>query len=163
MIRYQITDGEVIDPAADYVQIRPGRLKSVREAMLVHPRVLVNDRADIALALGAAGVHLKSNSVSVARLRAIVPAGFLISIACHSLADAIDAQGADFALVSPVFPPLSKADLRPALGLDALREICRRSPVPVLALGGVTKANAELCVQAGAAGVAGISLFSARA
>ena len=127
--------------------------------MGTHPRVLVNDRVDIALALGAAGVHLRSHSILPSRLRTITPAGFLISVACHSAEDVMDAAQADFAVLAPIFSPLSKVDTRSPLGLAVLREICARSPVPVIALGGITEENSDACVAAGAVGVAGISLF----
>ena len=62
-------------------------------------------------------------------------------------------------MLAPVFAPLSKPAGMPPLGLDALRAITARARIPVIALGGVTEANAPLCVEAGAAGVAGITLF----
>jgi thiamine-phosphate pyrophosphorylase len=119
----------------------------------------VNDRADIALATGAAGVHLRSGSVSPAEIRRIAPPGFLITVACHGERDVRLCAAADYAIVAPVFSPLSKQDSRAPLGLETLRQIVIRSPVPVIALGGITAVNAALCIEAGAAGVAGITLF----
>lgn len=125
------------------------------------PRVLVNDRADVAIACGAAGVHLRDRSVSPGAMRRIAPGGFVITVACHDAAAVFRAaeEGADFAVLAPVFAPLSKPSGLPPLGLDALRAITAQARIPVLALGGMTAENAALCVEAGAAGIAGITLF----
>jgi thiamine-phosphate pyrophosphorylase len=124
-------------------------------------RVLVNSRVDIALAAGAHGVHLPADSVPPKTLRPFVPPHFLIGVSTHDLDEVrrASAEGADFAVFSPVFPPLSKAAYGPAQGLSRLREAVRAASVPVLALGGITRQNAADCIAEGAAGVAGISLF----
>ncbi len=122
--------------------------------------VVVNTRADVALAAGAAGVHLPSGSFAPSELRALTPNGFLIGVSCHNRADLERAQaaGADYAYLSPVFAPLSKAGTRQPLGLDGFERLVRGLTIPVLALGGVTPARLDDCLAAGAAGIAGIGL-----
>lgn len=127
----------------------------------VIPKILVNDRADVAIACGAAGVHLRDRSISPARIRQIAPRDFVITVACHSLEGVLRAagEGADYAVLAPIFAPLSKPATAPPLGLDALRSIASNAGIPVLALGGITSENAPRCIEAGAAGIAGITIF----
>ena len=125
-------------------------------------RVLVNDRLDVALAAGAHGVHLRGDSIAGRRVRAIAPAGFLVGRSVHDLdeVDAAAADGAcDYLLFGTVFPSAGKPAGHHAAGLDALREACRRSPIPVLAIGGIDPSRVPIVTQAGAAGFAAIGLF----
>ena len=184
MIRYYITDrraagGEaaVLEAArraaeegVAYIQVREkdlearGLLDLVRQiAAIARPygmRVMVNSRADIAIAVGAGGVHLPANPIPFKNWRAITPEGFQIGVSCHSLDEVkrAESEGADLVVFGPVFATGSKRLAKP-LGLEALGEASRAVKIPVLALGGVTGANAPMCVEAGAAGVAGISMF----
>jgi thiamine-phosphate pyrophosphorylase len=128
------------------------------------PRLLINSRSDVALASGADGVHLRSNDISPSEVQKIwaqagVVAHALVSVSCHSVADIARAQSkeADFAVFAPVFEKKESPQTNPA-GLDELRDACRQK-IPVLALGGLTLENARACLDAGAAGIAGIRLF----
>jgi len=126
-------------------------------------KLLVNDRADIAAATGADGVHLTSTSLSAATVRATFGNEFLIGVSSHTPAEARAArgEGADFAVFGPVFETVSKRIYGNPLGLSRLTEVTTElAPFPILALGGVTLENAAGCLRAGAAGIAGISLFS---
>lgn len=111
-------------------------------------KILVNTRADIAIAAGADGVHLPSIAP-----RETLP-GLLVGRSCHTLDDIRQAQ-ADFVTFSPIFESPGKGT---PLGLDILREAATLG-VPIYALGGITWKNAPSCIDAGAAGIAGIRLF----
>lgn len=121
-------------------------------------KLLINSRADVAIAAGADGVHLRSNDISPPVVRSIWPSGarsrVTVAVSCHSYSEVEAAQGADFAVFGPVF---EKGKTQPA-GTDGLHQACQYK-LPVLALGGVTLANARACLDAGAAGLAGIRLF----
>ncbi|MDE3196007.1 MAG: thiamine phosphate synthase [Acidobacteriota bacterium] len=175
MIRCQITNGlysrdphawmHTLSRDADLIQIRERDLTARQLAGLTmtvlaktSARVLVNDRIDVAVACGAAGVHLRSGSVDPRRVKARWP--LMVTVACHNREDFTVIEGADYALLAPIFPPLSKEASGPTLGLEGLKECARRSRIPILALGGITRGNAASCVEAGAAGVAGISFYT---
>jgi thiamine-phosphate pyrophosphorylase len=125
-------------------------------------RLLVNDRADIALAAGADGVHLTARSLDPLVVRNISPRNFLIGASTHSLeeARAASAGDADFVVFGPVFDTPSKQTYGAPLGLEALREAAHAlAPFPVVALGGITRAHIPQVMGAGARGIAAIRLF----
>jgi thiamine-phosphate pyrophosphorylase len=170
--RYCITDS--LDVAAraardgvEMIQIRAKELSARALADLVRgavanarkSKILVNTRIDVALACGAHGVHLPAASMAPETVRRIMPSGFLIGVSCHNIAElqAAEREGADFAVYGPVFPSSTKSAT--PIGIDAFREAAASVRLPVHALGGVTAENAASCLAAGAAGVAGISLF----
>ena len=132
-------------------------------------RILVNDRLDVALAEHAGGVHLSENSLPpeearrlLGSLSAKIPShDFLIGVSCHSLkaAQLAASAGADYIFFGPVFATPSKAAYGAPQGLDRLAEVCGSVAIPVLAIGGITLANASSCFSAGACGIAAIRLF----
>jgi thiamine-phosphate pyrophosphorylase len=124
-------------------------------------RVIVNDRFDVAVAAGAHGVHLRGDSFPASRIRACAPQGFLIGRSVHSVSDAVAAaEGAaiDYLIFGTVFVSGSKPE-RPAAGLRELSAVASATRVPVLAIGGMTSDRIADVMRAGAAGVAGISMF----
>jgi thiamine-phosphate pyrophosphorylase len=181
MLRYYITDrcaAGGIEPllhciqaaSADYIQIREKDLSAKalldltrRAVAITKIPILVNGRADIALAAGAHGVHLPGGSIPPCELRRLAGLGTgmtagLIAVSCHTVDEvrAAEAEGADFVVFGPIFATPGKGS---PVGLDALERAAASVRIPVLALGGVTTANANLCVLRGAAGIAGIRLF----
>ena len=159
----------------DWIQIREKDLEARPLAVLVRDalnaaretstKILVNDRLDVALAAGAAGVHLGETSLPVEALaewrRSAGRPDFRIGVSCHSMEAAVAAErgGADYIFFGPVFGTPSKAAFGAPQGVERLREVCATVAIPVLAIGGVNLENASSCVEAGAAGIAAIRLF----
>ena len=180
---------EATRAGVDYIQLRekdlPARdleslareavalIKGVRtENRDLRTALLINSRTDVALAVGADGVHLRSDDISPQQVRsiwekrgvgadseAISPANPVVAVSCHSPSEVAQAaaKGADFAVFAPVFEKKDATGTRPA-GLAPLRQACQQR-IPVLALGGIAVANAGSCLQAGAVGIAAIRLF----
>lgn len=164
--------GEAAKAGIDLIQLRERDLSgrdlealaaeavaAVRSAR-TKTRILINSRADIALACGADGVHLRSDDIAASDARAIAGrrSEFVVGVSCHSVDQVRQAwsHGADFAVFGAVF----EKDGNPGSGLSALRATCESAKgLAVLALGGVTVENADACRAAGAAGIAGIRLF----
>jgi thiamine-phosphate pyrophosphorylase len=129
-------------------------------------RILVNDRLDVALAERAGGVHLGEKSLPLAEAKRLVESrgewkDFIIGVSCHSFeaARAAESSGADYLFFGPVFATPSKAVFGAPQGVERLGEVCRVVSIPVLAIGGITLANAADCLAAGASGIAAIRLF----
>lgn len=152
------------------IQIRDRHLPDARLAALVSEvvalvqgsssRVVVNDRLDVALACGAAGVHLRADSPPAARVRPFVPAGFLIGRSVHGTEDAVKAAAeADYLIAGTVWASESKPGRASLLGIGGLAEIARAVRVPVLAIGGVDIEHVGAVSAAGARGLAAIGLF----
>ena len=185
-IIYPITSGSTRTP--DYIlslieaavaarvplfQIREKKLSgralydlTARAAELVRDsatQLLVNDRADIARAAGAAGVHLTTQSLPASVVRTMYGPEFVIGVSTHSLeeARAAVAGGADFVVFGPVFETESKREFGEPQGLNTLAEITNElRGFPVVAIGGITLENVSACFEAGASGVAAIRLLN---
>ena len=165
-----------VEAGVDIVQIREKDLPTrellelvgaaVAAAAGTGVKVVVNDRLDIALAVGAHGVHLGVRSIPPEAARAAVdrlslPDPFLVGVSCHSLEQALAAEiaGADYILLGPLFATPSKLAYGPPLGLEKLRDVTASVKVPVFALGGIGVEQVKSCLAAGAAGIAGIRIF----
>jgi thiamine-phosphate pyrophosphorylase len=122
-------------------------------------RLLINDRIDVALAVDADGVHLTTTSLPARIARQVLGPGRLIGVSTHTLAEAQAAaeESADFLVFGPVFFTPSKAPYGEPVGLDALRVARAAVTLPILAIGGVKKANLDQVLAAGADGIAVIS------
>jgi thiamine-phosphate pyrophosphorylase len=162
---------QAVDAGIDLIQIREKQMTTrvlfelVTEAVKLTrgtgTQLLVNDRADVAAGAGADGVHLTTRSLDAATIRRTF-SDLLIGVSTHSLDEARSARdmGADFVVFGPVFETDSKRAFGPTKGIGELRDVVNQlSNFPVLALGGITESNAADCLAAGAAGIAGISLF----
>lgn len=121
--------------------------------------LFINDRLDVALAVGADGVHLGQNDLPIADARRLVGNRMIIGISAESVADAIraEAEGADYIGASPVFTTPTKTDTAPPLGLAGLRAIRRAVQLPLVAIGGINADNAAQVLRAGADGLAVVS------
>jgi thiamine-phosphate pyrophosphorylase len=122
-------------------------------------KLLINDRADVALATGADGVHLGVLSVPAREARRLLGPEAIVGCSAHNAEELREAEegGADFVTFGPVYPTPSKATYGAPAGISALSEACRSAGIPVFALGGVCPGNAGEVVQAGSFGVALIS------
>ena len=134
---------------------------AVQSAKRTGAHILVNDRADVAQCAGA-GVHLTTRSLTADVVRRSFGPDIIIGASTHNLEEAMTAEssGADFVVFGPVFETASKQRYGPPVGVAALRMVTRRLRIPVLALGGLTLANFPEALDAGAAGIAAISLFA---
>jgi thiamine-phosphate pyrophosphorylase len=176
----------VVAAGADWVQIREKDL-AVRELLALvrgavaaghdlglrglglradGPRVTINDRVDVALAAGAAGVHLGHASVPAREAvrwcrQGNAPADFLIGVSCHSLEGAKEAEsaGASYTYFGPIYETPSKIPFGVPHGIAELAAVCEAVRIPVIAIGGVNESNAAECLNAGAAGIAAIRMI----
>jgi thiamine-phosphate pyrophosphorylase len=176
--RLLVKVAEAARAGVDFVQLREKDLGGralealARKALATIPvgsetKLLINSRLDVALACGAHGVHLPAHDLSPSEVRMVWDRASrsmpVVGVSVHSLEEVAlaEAHGADFALYGPVFEKSGRMNPQ---GLEQLRLACHRpgrpaAAMPLLALGGVTLENTRLCLDAGAAGVAGIRLF----
>ena len=125
--------------------------------------LIVNDRADVAIAAGAAGVHVGAVDVPPAALRRVVPTEFIIGASVGTDAEVAFAAEADYVGIGPVYATDSKHDAGTAIGTEGLADLVVRAKRPAVAIGGIDATNAAAAVVAGATGVAAIrAIFGAR-
>ena len=124
---------------------------------------IVNDRCDVAKAVGADGVHLGQEDLPLVDARAILGSGKLIGVSTHSLAQALEAEkaGADYIGFGPIFQTTTKENPDPVVGVGGLREVRARVRIPIVAIGGITAQNVADVMNAGADGAAAISAILA--
>lgn len=163
--------GEAAAAGVDLIQLRERDLSTrelealAREALSAvraagsRTSLLVNSRVDVALAVGADGVHLRADDINASEARTIAATAkkFTVGVSCHSVQEVRSAwsHGADFAVFAPVYEKSGKA----GTGIKALKDACKAAPGFVIALGGVMERDAPACVTAGASGIAGIRLY----
>lgn len=125
--------------------------------------LIINDRVDIALAVGADGVHLGQTDMPISHARRLLGPDCLIGISAESVEDAVKAeqQGADYIGISPVFSTPTKTDTAPALGLDGVRRIRELVRITLVGIGGINLSNARQVLASGADGVAIVSAIMA--
>ncbi|HEX7549842.1 MAG TPA: thiamine phosphate synthase [Candidatus Methylomirabilis sp.] len=167
--------GQAMAAGVPAVQLREKGLDTVEvyrlaERLLAMTRkagaaLVINDRVDVAMALGADGVHLTRKSLPPREVRSLVGSRMLIGISCHGLEDVREAVdgGVDFVVLGPIYATLSKAPYGPPLAPGILRQARAICPLPILAIGGIQAARVPEVVGAGADGVATISAVLAAA
>jgi len=136
--------------------------EALRLKAFLEPRgvaLIINDRVDVALAVGADGVHLGQSDMPLAAARALAADCMAIGISAESIEDAVEAQagGADYLGVSPIFATPTKTDTAPPLGLEGLKAIRRAVAIPLVAIGGLNSSNAAAAIRSGADGIAVVS------
>ena len=148
-LRYKAGMSEIMQSAREVIEVlRPTGVP-----------VIINDRVDLARALGAQGVHVGQDDMSPAEARQVLGDDAIVGL---SITDAeqlkgVDPNVVDYLGVGPIFPTGSKPDATPAMGLEALSRIASSVRLPVAAIGGITEANAANVIRAGADGLAVIS------
>lgn len=147
-------------PARDLCRLAERLLVRTRPAGAL---LLINDRVDVALGVGADGVNLTRRSLPPAAVRALLRPGMRLGVSCHTREEALEAEagGADFVLLGPIFPTPAKAAYGPPAGPALIRQVRPAVACPVLAVGGITAHNAGEVLEAGADGVAAISAVMA--
>jgi thiamine-phosphate pyrophosphorylase len=119
--------------------------------------LIINDRVDVALAAGAAGVHLGADDMPVAAARKIAPPGFVIGASVGGDAEVVNSRGADYVGIGPVFATGSKPDAGSAIGSAEFARIAAMCGLPAVAIGGIDASNVHEVMRAGARGAAVIS------
>jgi thiamine-phosphate pyrophosphorylase len=151
---------------ASLIQLREKRMPALefyeqaKAAQQAGVQLIINDRVDIALAIGARGVHLGQDDLSPEAARKLLGPQAVIGYSTHNVDQAISATKLpiDYLAIGPIFSTSTKSDTAPVLGLDGLRTVRRAiGAFPLVAIGGITLTNARAVIDAGADSVAVIS------
>ena len=149
---------------ATCIQLRLKEVSARDLAALTHELVravgvpiIVNDRADVAIACGAAGVHLGADDLPVGAVRKFAPDGFIIGTSVGTDSERTGANGADYVGIGPVFSTASKKDAGAAIGVAEFKRLAVATGIPAVGIGGITAENARSVIDAGGAGVAVIA------
>ena len=160
---------DLLDVGVSAIQLREKDLSDAEYIKSAEPlcklchaysaQLFINSRIKIAMNVGADGLHLPGDSVSVEKVVKKTNRRFIIGSSVHTLTEAKqrETEGADFITYSPIYPTLSKPGYGPAVGLDGLRKVTEGVNMPVFALGGITPERVSECLDAGAYGVAVMS------
>ena len=140
-------------------------VRQLLDALETKIPLIINDRLDVALAIGADGIHLGQNDMHLRDARRLAGPSLLIGISVESVEDAVlaEAEGADYLGISPVFATPTKNDTAPPLGLEGIRQIRAAVSLPLVGIGGIHQQNAAQVIRAGAGGVAVVSAIVAAA
>jgi thiamine-phosphate pyrophosphorylase len=154
----QFRDKEIDDEEFTAVARRLQQLTWKHNAFLI-----INDRVEIAVAMGADGVHVGQQDLAFTEVKRLAHPGMIVGVSAtnYSEAAALAKAGVDYLGVGPIFPTPSKADATPPIGLVELARICRELPIPVVAIGGITESNLPAVIETGVAGAAVISAICA--
>lgn len=147
------------DPARLLVEVGQSLLPLCRAAGVP---LVINDRVDVALVIGADGAHVGQDDLPAGPVRALLGPDRVLGVSASTVEEAVAAwrAGADYVGVGPVYRTTTKADAGEPVGLDRIREISRAVPIPVVGIGGITPETAAEVIRAGAAGVAVITAVS---
>jgi thiamine-phosphate pyrophosphorylase len=134
-------------------------LEALKVTRAHHVPLIINNRLDIALAVGAEGAHLGQSDLPCVEARRIAGEDFIIGVSAHNPAEAVIAErdGADYIGAGAVFPTGSKADVSAIIGIEGLKSIAASVKIPVIGIGGIGPKNAATVISAGVAGIAVIS------
>ena len=160
---------DLLDVGVSAIQLREKDLTDAEYIRLADPlcklchtysaQLFINSRIEIAMSIGADGLHLPGDSASIEKVIEHTNGCFIIGSSVHTLTEAKqrETEGADFITYSPIYPTLSKPDYGPAVGVEGLRDVAEGVNIPVFALGGITPERVSECLDAGAYGVAVMS------
>src|SRR5512146_1770319 len=142
----QFRDKEISDEEFTALALRIQQLTRKHNALLI-----INDRVEIAIAIGADGVHVGQHDLAFGEVKRIAHPGMIIGVSATNYAEAaaLSDSGASYLGIGPIFPTPSKSDATPPIGLDELARICRNIPIPIVAIGGITESNLPVIIRAG--------------